>query len=215
MLTYDLNEKGDDSLYFYLYKCIKNDIERGNIAPGARLPSKRNLASNLNVGLITVEAAYQQLNAEGYIRSIERRGYFVNDVFGNRIVAGTQATSTLKKKHAPNSEGELKTTNNQRDGLIDFDLTGSGILQKSFPMATWAKCVRDTLSQENESTLTCEVESTGAAELRDQIARHLFETRRLEVNPDNIVIGSGAQTLYNLLIQLIGRDRLVALEDPG
>lgn len=215
MLTYDLNEKGDDSLYFYLYKCIKNDIERGNIAPGARLPSKRNLASNLNVGLITVEAAYQQLNAEGYIRSIERRGYFVNDVFGDRIVAGTQAPSTLKKKHASNSEGELKRTNNQRDGLIDFDLTGSGILQKSFPMATWAKCVRDTLSQENESTLTCEVESTGAPELREQIARHLFETRRLEVNPNNIVIGSGAQTLYNLLIQLIGRDRLVALEDPG
>ena len=67
MLTYDLDEKGDDSLYVYLYKCIKRDIERGIIASGARLPSKRKLASNLNVGLITVEAAYQQLSAEGYI----------------------------------------------------------------------------------------------------------------------------------------------------
>lgn len=215
MLTYDLDEKGDDSLYFYLYKCIKIDIERGIIAPGARLPSKRKLASNLNVGLITVEAAYQQLSAEGYIESIERRGYFANDVFGNKSNASSQALNSLKDKQANNFKKELEKNNKQKEEIIEFDLTGSGVLQKSFPMATWAKCVRDTLSQENESTLTEEVENTGAPALREQIARHLFETRGLDANPDNIVVGSGAQTLYNLLIQLIGRDRKVALEDPG
>ena len=49
MLTYNLTNIGSDSLYEYLYKCIKKDIILGNIKPGERLPSKRPFSKNLGV----------------------------------------------------------------------------------------------------------------------------------------------------------------------
>ena len=60
MLTYNLTNIGSDSLYEYLYKCIKKDIILGNIKPGERLPSKRPFSKNLGVSIITVENAYSQ-----------------------------------------------------------------------------------------------------------------------------------------------------------
>lgn len=76
MLTYDLSQRGDESLYEYLYLCIRADIENGSITASRRLPSKRALAKHLGVSLITVEGAYSQLVAEGYVRSEVRRGYY-------------------------------------------------------------------------------------------------------------------------------------------
>ena len=67
MLTYNFANIGSDSLYEYLYKCIKNDILLGNIRPGEKLPSKRTFAKNLGISVITVENAYAQLVAEGYL----------------------------------------------------------------------------------------------------------------------------------------------------
>ena len=76
MLTYDLSQRGDESLYEYLNLCIRADIENGSIPAGRRLPSKRALAKHLGVSLITVEGAYSQLVAEGYVRAEARRGYY-------------------------------------------------------------------------------------------------------------------------------------------
>lgn len=76
MLTYSLDDRGELSLYEYLYRCIRSDIENGAIAPGEKLPSKRSFARHLGVSLITVEGAYSQLVAEGYVRAEPRRGYF-------------------------------------------------------------------------------------------------------------------------------------------
>ena len=80
MLTYNLDERNEDPLYVYLYKCIKKDIEDGIVHPHDRLPSKRTLARNLGVALITVESAYAQLMAEGYLYAEPRRGYFACDI---------------------------------------------------------------------------------------------------------------------------------------
>lgn len=80
MLTYDLTQRGDESLYEYLYLCIRADIENGSIPAGRRLPSKRALAKHLGVSLITVEGAYSQLVAEGYVRAEARRGYYACDL---------------------------------------------------------------------------------------------------------------------------------------
>ena len=76
MLTYDLSQRGELSLYDYLYRCIKQDILAGHIRAGERLPSKRQLAAHLKISVITVEGAYAQLLTEGYIRSQEKSGYF-------------------------------------------------------------------------------------------------------------------------------------------
>ena len=77
MLTYDMGRRGSDTLYAHLYKCLRADIESARLMAGDRLPPKRRLAEHLGVSVITVEAAYRQLLAEGYVESAERRGYFV------------------------------------------------------------------------------------------------------------------------------------------
>ena len=76
MLTYSFADLGSDSLYGHLYKCIRNDILKGVLAPGIRLPSKRAFAKNLGISTITVENAYQQLMAEGYALFCAEKGLF-------------------------------------------------------------------------------------------------------------------------------------------
>lgn len=88
MLTYSFSKKGELSLYEYLYRCIRSDIETGVIAPGEKLPSKRSFARHLGVSLITVEGAYSQLIAEGYLRAEPRRGYFACDLNSSGVVSG-------------------------------------------------------------------------------------------------------------------------------
>ena len=88
MLTYSFSNKGELSMYEYLYRCIRSDIESGAIAPGEKLPSKRSFARHLGVSLITVEGAYSQLIAEGYLRAEPRRGYFACDLNSSGVVSG-------------------------------------------------------------------------------------------------------------------------------
>jgi hypothetical protein len=77
MITFEFNtQPGARPLYVQLYGAIKRAIERGEIAGGQKLPSKRALAANAGVSVITVEGAYNQLIAEGYITSAQRKGYF-------------------------------------------------------------------------------------------------------------------------------------------
>ena len=80
MVTYELKKSPGVPLYEALYRCIRQDILSGKLKPGEKLPSKRALAQNLEVSKITVETAYSQLLAEGYIRSEEKVGYFVEDL---------------------------------------------------------------------------------------------------------------------------------------
>ncbi len=94
MITYSLMDTGSDSLYEYLCKSIKNDILQGTLKAGERLPSKRIFASNLGVSVVTVENAYAQLMAEGYIYSIPKKGFYVAD-FNSSVVE--QRESFVKK----------------------------------------------------------------------------------------------------------------------
>ena len=80
MLTYSFADIGSDTLYNHLYKCIKNHILSGVLGAGSRLPSKRSLAKNLGISVITVESAYGQLVAEGYVYSLPKKGFFVADI---------------------------------------------------------------------------------------------------------------------------------------
>ena len=77
MLTYDLDARGGLPLYEYLYRRIREDILGGVLAAGERLPSKRAFAEHLQVSVVTVETAYRQLEAEGYVCTRPRRGFFV------------------------------------------------------------------------------------------------------------------------------------------
>ena len=77
MLTYDIKGKNK---YYSLYCNIRDDILNGRLKSGQKLPSKRALAQDLSISVITVQTAYEQLLAEGYIYSVERSGYYVANV---------------------------------------------------------------------------------------------------------------------------------------
>lgn len=207
MLTYSFDDRGEESLYSHLYSCIKADIEGGGIAAGEKMPSKRSFARHLGVSLVTVESAYRQLVAEGYLRTEPRRGYFACDV-GAPLPSASAVHDFASKGQGAKSSGKGHCA-------CAIDLTGSSFPSGVFPYASWAKTVREALSLEDERELIGETDPFGLLRLRCAIAEHLKGFRGMEVDPECIVVGAGSQVLYNWLVQLLGRDRAYALEDPG
>ena len=194
MLTYELKKSPGVPLYEALYRCIRADILSGALAPGAKLPSKRALAANLKVSKITVEGAYDQLLAEGYLRSVEKVGYFV------------EATDhPIPTAHIP-----APAPRNTDAPLLD--LTGGGTVR--FPFSVWSRLQRQVMLDYGQQLLH-PLPNRGIDELRQAIADHLADFRGLHVDPEHILIGAGTDFLYNLLIQLLGRDKVYAVEEPG
>ena len=182
-------------LYEALYRSIRADILSGSLRPGEKLPSKRALSQNLEVSKITVETAYNQLLAEGYIRSQEKVGYFVD-----AVVSQAQPQTT----DSPNPAQP------QREYLLDLTSNGT----EHFPFSVWSRLQREVMLDYGEKLLA-PLPNQGIPELRQAIADHLAAFRGMHVDPENILIGAGTDFLYNLLIQLLGRDKIYAVEEPG
>ena len=195
MLTYELKKSPGVPLYEALYRCIRADILSGELKPGEKLPSKRALAQNLEVSKITVETAYNQLLAEGYIRAREKVGYFVEAVERHAPV------QTAAQSQRPEAPREYR-----------LDLTENGTEQ--FPFSVWSRLQREVMLDYGEKLLL-PLPNRGIPELRQAIAEHLAAFRGMHVDPENILIGAGTDFLYNLLIQLLGRDKTYAVEEPG
>ncbi len=194
MLTYELKKSPGVPLYEALYRCIRGDILSGTLQPGQKLPSKRALAEHLEVSKITVETAYNQLLSEGYIRSQEKVGYFVEAV----QPAGLPQPPAPRKTVPPPVP------------LLDLTESGTG----HFPFSVWRKLQREVMLDYGERLLL-PLPNRGIPELRQAIAGHLAAFRGMRVDPENILIGAGTDFLYNLLIQLLGRDKVYAVEEPG
>ena len=194
MLTYELKKSPGVPLYEALYRCIRADILSGVLKPGQKLPSKRALAQNLEVSKITVEGAYNQLLAEGYIRGVEKVGYFVEEI------PQMETVSPIPAALAPAESAPL------------LDLTGAG--SEKFPFSVWSRLQREVMLDYGEKLLL-PLPAQGIPELREAIAGHLLAFRGMTVDPGNILVGAGTDFLYNLLIQLLGRDKVYAVEDPG
>ena len=193
MLTYELNKAPGLPLYEALYRCIREDILSGSLTPGEQLPSKRALAENLRVSKITVEGAYQQLLAEGYIRSVEKVGYFVEAV-----------------EHLARCPVEEQSCPAEEENHIDLTENGPA----DFPFSVWSKLQREVMLDLGERLLQ-KLPNQGLWELRRAIADHLAQFRGMHVSAENILVGAGTDFLYNLLIQLLGRDKCYAVEEPG
>ena len=194
MLTYELKKSPGVPLYEALYRAIREDILTGHLAQGEKLPSKRALAENLKISKITVEAAYAQLLTEGYVSSKEKVGYFVEAV---------------QPPMGRTSPGPSQPTKPNPDFL---DLTANG--PAHFPFSVWSRLQREVMLDYGQKLLQ-PLHHQGCEELRCAIAEHLAGFRGMAVDKDNIVIGAGTDFLYNLLIQLLGRDKIYALEEPG
>lgn len=200
-LTPFLRKEFPEPLYSQLYHWIKKEIEEGRLLPGMKMPSIRQLTTHLKVSRNTVEAAYQQLQSEGYLESVPKSGIWVAEMEKpplHRIVV----EHPIKLKCKPSSEV-----------LVDFEY-GNVDLAK-FPLKQWKKCLSDAVDQEN-SWLFQYSEKQGEFALRREISNYLLQSRGVRSAPEQILITAGTQASMGLICQLLAlREKTVAMEEPG
>ncbi|MGH1328039.1 PLP-dependent aminotransferase family protein [Bacillus pretiosus] len=197
-LTPNLNTKSKIALYVQLYEYIKKEIKDGTIPAFTKLPAKRKLASYLQVSKNTVEAAYEQLLAEGYIESASRKGYFVCKIEQMIYVEGSEA----KVEEVP-----------FREENYTFDFTQTGVDTNTFPFTTYRKLINDVWQPHNNELLFLG-HPQGELSLREEIASYLYESRGVRCSASQIVLGAGTQILVKLLFQLL-KGSNYAVENPG
>lgn len=188
-------------LYVSLYEQMKSLIVEGKYEEGQKLPSKRKLAQSLKISALTVDAAYQQLIAEGYVYSVEKSGFFVS-----KRVELILRTKDKKKIEVKNEQIDKNPFLYQfKTNVVDTSL---------FPNATWAKLSREVLSENHHEMLNV-THTQGMESLRKEIAKYLELYRGVKVELNQIVIGSGSSSLIGIIIELLGREKHYAMEDPG
>ena len=187
-MHYHIDKTAAQSAYLQLYHQLRRDIVSGVYPLGTKMPSKRLIATETGVSVITVEHALAILCDEGYLESRERSGFFVSFAAADCF---------------PVSETETERRTTVSHGTED-----------EFPFPSLAKTMRRVLSEYGESILV-KSPNNGCAELRGTIAAYLSRSRGISVQPGQIVIGSGAEYLYGLIVQLLGRSHVYALENPG
>ncbi len=178
--------------YYKLYDKLKSEIISGVYTSKAKLPSKRTLADLWGVSIITVEKAYAMLEEEGYIFSAQRKGYFVCDFEKGSLLAKNNNIKSI----------ELLKENKNNDSM-----------GRDFEYSLWLKTVRKVLNDRSEE-LFIKSPYMGCEVLRNAISLYLLRYRKMFAEPSNIVIGSGAEQLYEIAIQIIGREKTVGIENP-
>ena len=192
MKTTDPSSPQREKKYYALYLLLKEEILQGVLAPGSRLPSKRTLASRHGVSVITVENACRQLMDEGYIYARERSGCFVRPLVGLRPAP---APDRAPLRHLPEEETPA-----------DED--------RYFPYSVWFRTLRQVMS-EYGPRLVGRSPNKGCARLRNAIADYLLRYRGMYAQPDRIVIGSGAEQLYEAVVRMLGNRRIYGIEAPS
>ena len=201
--------------YVYVYEKIKNEIVGHKFAFGAKLPSKRALAENLSVSVITVEQALDLLLCEGYVKAKQRSGYFVcyrDDLYGKTRAGGednAQARAYLSQvTQSAQAEDLQNATQNKTQARAFYEHDAQNKFY--FPLTAYATAVRKILGCKN---LTEKSPNAGIFELRQAIADYLFRNRGINVDARRIIIGAGAEYLYGTLAEIL-KDRVFAIENP-
>lgn len=174
--------------YLQLYERVREDIVSGIYPAGSKLPSKRTVAADSGVSTVTVEHAYGLLCDEGYVEPRERSGYFV--IF--RAADGFVSTPVPQPPYAH------KATQPSTD----------------FPFSVLARTMRKVITDAGEGMLE-RAPASGTTALREAIRGYLARNRGIRADMDQIVIGSGSEYLYTLLVGLLGRRRVYAIETPS
>lgn len=188
-----IDKKLSIPVYIQIYDTIKKAIENGSIKENEKLPSIRKVCSDLGISKTTVENAYNRLCAEGYIANKPQKGYYAEKgiyIEKNNII-------------------ETNTTKNEIVN-IKYDFSGKGIDNDCSNIKEWKKYVKDILNQ--EYLLNTYSENQGEEKLRKAIEKYSFSVRGVNTHFDNIVIGSGSQTLIYILCGMLGINKTVAIE---
>lgn len=197
--TVHFNKESGMTLYEQIYEEIKKEILFARLAPGDRLPSKRKLSDFLKVSLNTVENAYEQLIAEGYIESKPKSGFFVcklDDLVYTPKVSDIDAHTFVEKP---------KYTYDLNPNYIDTSL---------FPFESFRKQARHIITPENEQVLSLG-NPLGELSLRCEVERYLHFARGVVCTPEQIIIGAGSEIMLQRLMRLFGGDAVYGLESPG
>lgn len=201
-LTVDKNRE-KKYIYQQIYQEIKVSILGRKLPANKKLPSKRKLAEQLNVSVNSVKNAYEQLLAEGYIYSIERSGYYVENI--SQFIQ----EEDMKKSKLPS---DLKENIVDRDGWLSLSHMTSDI--SMFPFKEWLKCQQKAI--ENHKNELAEItHPQGPYIVRDTITRMIALSRGVICEPEQIVIGAGTQSLIRQLIAMKEAKTVIAIEDPG
>ncbi len=189
-MKYYVDNNNPKPAYLQLYEQIRNDIVNGIYTYNAKLPSKRTLAEETNVSLITAQHSYAILCDEGYVESRQRKGYFV--IYKENDFISVMETGI-------------------RNRMVDT----SHIHAKSeFPFTVLAKTMRRVLAEYGEQILV-KSPNNGLALLRQSISSYLGRSIGITAKPEQIIIGSGAEYLYSLIAQLVNHESCFALESPS
>ena len=183
--------------YMKLYIALREKITKGLYGLGDKLPSKRQLADESGYSVITVEHAYELLVEEGYVESRERSGYFVIYKESDAYPVGYKNESLQRKAAEP--------------AILERREEGE---QDLFPFSAFAKTMRAVLSTWGKKILNPSP-GKGCMEFREALSVYLARSRNMNVSPEQILIGSGAEYLYGLNVQVLGRHRTYALENPS
>jgi len=196
-LTPILKENGDKSLYIQLYEYIRQEIETGRIEEAEQLPSIRKMVLELSISKTTVESAYQQLIMEGYIYSVPKKGYYVSKIEKNIFFDQKIEKRVFEVKE-------------------DYSSKDEGLDENIFCFNIWKKYLSRVLIYETQRLLTYG-DKQGEYELRREIVKHLYQSRGVICDPNQIVIGAGVQSLISILCVILRSMgyNTIAFEDPG
>lgn len=191
LLSINFNSK--EAKYITLYNYIKNAITDGLMEPNEKLPSKRVMAEHLQVSINTVMDAYNLLIDEGFIISIPKKGYYT-------------VPYNLKVSDKGSVIEDISISND-----IIYDFSTKNIDSNIFPYYTFNKISKDVIYNED---ILLRSPSFGNVSLRNTIKKYLYETKGINVNPNNIIIGSGIEYLLTNLIDILPQSS-IAIENPG
>ena len=188
-MQYHIQKDDPKPAYLQLYAALRNDIVQGVYAYGKKLPSKRTIADELGLSIVTVEHAYALLCDEGYVYTKERSGYYV--LF--RTSDGFAASPPSVPPAPVYAHSHTHT---------------------QFPLSVLTKTMRHVMSAYGDAILEPSP-AAGLSVLRQAICSYLARSRGVHAEPQQIVIGSGAEYLYTLVIRLLGRGRIYGAESPS
>ncbi len=191
-------------IYYQLYECIKKEIIYGNIKTDEKLPSLRKLAKHLQLSKNTIEASYEQLYAEGYIKRIPKVGYLVEDIHSD----------LLKVPNVFNSE-HLMEENLEDSKKFKYDFEPKYMDKSCYNPKMWKNIINSIINEEFE-TLLSYGDAQGEYELRYELAKYIYENRGVHCAPNQIVVGAGTQYCLNMICQLLRENfSSIGMEEPG
>ena len=204
-MRYRIERKTDQTIYLQLYAQIKEDIVSGVYPYGSKLPSKRILAEETGTSVIPVTYAYTLLCDEGYVQARERSGYYV--IYRKQEFLSTGGASEIA------AESVLSGQRDEEPDTVDV-LPVPGMKETGLPFGVLSKTMRRVLLDYGEAVLL-KSPNKGCEILREAICAYLKRSSGIVIRPQQVVIGSGAEYLYGLIVQLLGEERVFGLEDPS